>query len=175
VNIFVANLSFDTTEADMRKLFAGFGNVSSVAIVMRKERKGSKSRGFGFVDMPDEEQVLAAIAALDGQEFMGRPLDVSLAHPKPKKGLGLESKEKMRAKVEVEAGESPLGEVDQENAALNPNLLRTGEYKRGKRSISFIKRRLAAGIKEPMLTRKYKSNPMRWRKKTGVNKSGNKK
>ena len=175
MNIFVANLSFDTTEADMRKLFEGFGNVASVAIVMRKDRKGSKSRGFGFVDMPDEEQMLAAIAALDGQEFMGRPLDVSLAHPKPKKGLGLESKGKMHSQIEVEAGESSHGEAGQENAVLNPGLIRTGEYKRGKRSISFIKRRLAAGIKEPMLARKYKSNPMRWRKKTGVNKSRNKK
>ena len=158
MNIFVANLSFDATEADMRKLFEGFGNVASVAIVMRKERKGSKSRGFGFVDMPDEEQVLAAIAALDGQEFMGRPLDVSLAHPKPGKGLGLEPREKIRSKI------------NQENAGLNPDLQRTGRYKRGKRSISFIKRRLAAGIKEPMLARKYKDNPMRWRKKRVGNK-----
>jgi len=158
MNIFVANLSFDTTEADMRKLFEGFGNVASVAIVMRKDRKGSKSRGFGFVDMPDEEQMLAAIAALDGQEFMGRPLDVSLAHPKPEKGLGLEPREKMRSKI------------NQENTGLNPSLLRTGEYKRGKRSISFMKRCLAAGIKEPILARKYKDNPMRWRKKAGGNK-----
>ena len=158
MNIFVGNLSFDATEADMRKLFEGFGNVASVAIVMRKERKGSKSRGFGFVDMPDEEQVQAAIAALDGQEFMGRPLDVSLAHPKPEKSLGLEPREKMRSKI------------NQENAGLNPSLLRTGEYTRGKRSISFMKRRLAAGIREPMLKRKYKDNPMRWRKKTGGNK-----
>jgi RNA recognition motif-containing protein len=170
VNIFVANLSFDATEADMRKLFEGFGNVASVAIVMRKERKGSKSRGFGFVDMPDEEQVQAAIAALDGQEFMGRSLDVSLAHPKPEKSRDIRVKEKMRSKIEVEAGESPPGEAGQENTGLNPSLLRTGEYKRGKRSISFMKRRLAAGIKEPMLKRKYKDNPMRWRKKTGGNK-----
>ena len=171
MNIFVANLSFDTTEADMRKLFEGFGNVASVAIVMRKERKGSKSRGFGFVDMPDEKQVLAAIAALDGQEFMGRPLDVSLAHPKPKKNLGLELREKMRSKIDVEVGESPPVEGDQENAVLNPSLLRTGEYKRGRRSISFMKRRLAVGIKEPYASaRKYKNNPMRWRKKTGGNK-----
>ena len=176
MNIFVANLSFDTTEADMRKLFEGFGNVASVAIVMRKDRKGSKSRGFGFVDMPDEEQVQAAIAALDGQEFMGRSLDVSLAHPKPGKGLGLELKENIRSKIDVEAGESLPGEGSQENAVLNPSLIRTGEYKRGKRSISFIKRRLAAGIKDPIISaRKYKNNPMRWRKKTGVNKSGNKK
>jgi RNA recognition motif-containing protein len=168
VNIFVANLSFDTTEADMRKLFAGFGNVASVAIVMRRERKGSKSRGFGFVDMPDEEQVLAAITALDGQEFMGRPLDVSLAHPKPEKSLGLELRKKMSPKVNVEALEHPAGEGSQENTGLNPSLLRTGEYKRGKRSISFMKRRIAAGIKEPYTcARKYKDNPLRWRKKTG--------
>ena len=171
MNIFVANLSFDATEADMRKLFEGFGNVASVAIVMRKEKKESKSRGFGFVDMPDEEQTQAAIAALDGQEFMGRPLDVSLAHPKPEKGLGIEPREKMRSKINLEAREYPPGEGNQENAGLNSSLLRTGRYKRGKRSISFMKRRLAAGIKEPYASaRKYKDNPMRWRKKTGGNK-----
>ena len=158
MNIFVGNLSFDAAEADMRKLFEGFGNVASVAIVMRKERKGSKSRGFGFVDMPDEEQAQAAIAVLNGKEFMGRPLDVSLAHPKPEKGRDISLREKMRSKI------------NQENAGLNPSLQRTGRYKRGKRSISFMKRCLASGIKEPMIKRKYKDNPMRWRKKTGGNK-----
>jgi len=155
MKIFVGNLLFDATETDVRKVFEGLGSVASVAIVM--DKNGKKSRGFGFVEMSDEEQAQAAIAALDGQEFMGRPLDVSLAHPKPEKSQDIELREKMRAKI------------SQENAGFNPSLHRTGRYKRGKRSISFIKRRLAAGVKEPMLARKYKDNPMRWRKKTGGN------
>ena len=170
MHIFVGNLSFESNEGDVKKLFEGFGNVASVAIVMRKEKKAPKSRGFGFVQMPDEQQALAAIAALRGKEFMGRVLDVNPAHPKPEKGRDIRVREKMRSKINVEALGYPLGEGDQKNAGFNPSLLRTGRYKRGKRSISFMKQRLAAGIKEPMPTRKYKDNPMRWRKKTGGNK-----
>ena len=61
MKIFVGNLSFAATEADARRLFEDFGNVDSVKIVM--EKKGKKSRGFGFVEMLDDEQ---AQAALDG-------------------------------------------------------------------------------------------------------------
>ncbi len=82
MKIFVGNLSFDATQGDVKKLFEGFGNVASVVIVMRKEKKAPKSRGFGFVEMPDEQQALAAIAALNGKEFMGRVLDVNPARPK---------------------------------------------------------------------------------------------
>ncbi len=82
MKIFVGNLSFDATQGDVKKLFEGFGNVASVAIVMRKEKKAPKSRGFGFAEMPDEQQALAAIAALNGKEFMGRVLDVNPARPK---------------------------------------------------------------------------------------------
>jgi hypothetical protein len=83
MNIFVGNLSFEATEGDVKKLFEGFGNVASVVIVMRKEKKTPKSRGFGFVQMPDEQQALAAIAALNGKEFMGRVLDVNPARHNP--------------------------------------------------------------------------------------------
>ena len=82
MNIFVGNLSFDAAEGDVKKLFEDFGNVASVVIVMRKEKKAPKSRGFGFVEMPDEQQALAAIAALSGKEFMGRVLNVDPARPK---------------------------------------------------------------------------------------------
>jgi len=79
MNIFVGNLSFDSTEADVRKIFKGFGSVDSVAIVM--DKNGRKSRGFAFVQMPDEE-AQAAITALEGKEFMGRPLNVAQARSK---------------------------------------------------------------------------------------------
>lgn len=82
MNIFVGNLSFEAAEADVQKLFEGFGDVARVAIVMRKEKKTAKSRGFGFVEMPDEQQALAALAALNGREFMGRVLNTSPARPK---------------------------------------------------------------------------------------------
>jgi len=78
--MFVGNLSFDAAEADVKTLFEGFGNVSSVLIVM--EKKEAKSRGFGFVEMPDDQQAGAAIAALNAKEFMGRPLNVSQARVK---------------------------------------------------------------------------------------------
>ena len=87
MNIFAGNLSFDSTEADVKKLFEGFGNVASVAIVMEKEKKAPKSRGFGFVQMPDEQQALAALAALNNKEFMGRVLNVNPARPKGQKAM----------------------------------------------------------------------------------------
>ena len=61
MNIFVGNLLFAATGEDLKTLFAGFGSVASALIVMEKEKKAPKSRGFGFVEMPDEQQALAAI------------------------------------------------------------------------------------------------------------------
>jgi|GEM_PF-276913 len=80
-NIFVGNLSFEATKEDVQKLFESYGVVSGVSIV--KGKKG-KSRGFGFVDMPNEEQKDKAIAALKGQEHMGRELLVTVVIPKVK-------------------------------------------------------------------------------------------
>ena len=82
MDIFVGNLSFDATPEGVKKLFSDFGPVSSVTILMRKKKRVPKSRGFGFVNMPDEQQALAAIAALKGTEFMGRVLDVAPARPR---------------------------------------------------------------------------------------------
>lgn len=82
MNIFVGNLPFEATEGDLKKLFKGFGKVVSVAIVTRKEKKAPKSRGFGFVEMADEQQALAAMAALNGKEFMGRVINANPVCPK---------------------------------------------------------------------------------------------
>ena len=78
--MFVGNLSFDATEADVKTLFEGFGSVFSVVVVM--EKKEAKSRGFGFVEMPDDQQAGAAIVSLNAKDFMGRPLNVSQARIK---------------------------------------------------------------------------------------------
>ena len=80
-NIFVGNLSFATKKEDVRKLFEAFGVVVGVAIV---EKKKGKSRGFAFVDMPNEEERTKAMTALTGKEFMGRELSVTAIIPKVK-------------------------------------------------------------------------------------------
>jgi RNA recognition motif-containing protein len=80
-NIFVGNLSFAATKEDVRKLFEPFGTVANVVIMTRKK---DKSRGYGFVDMPNEEEKAKAMAALSGQEFMGRPLSIDNIIPKVK-------------------------------------------------------------------------------------------
>src|ERR1039457_3003054 len=79
MNIFVGNLSFIATEDDVRGIFEAFGNVSLVSI---KKKSGKNSRGFGFVSMPDDLQAEAAILGLQGKEFMGRVLSVSMERPK---------------------------------------------------------------------------------------------
>ena len=82
MNIFVGNLPFSATENDVKGVFEAFGEVSSVRI---KKKSGKNSRGFGFVSMPDELQAQAAIAGLQGKDFMGRPLSISIERPKPVK------------------------------------------------------------------------------------------
>lgn len=83
MNIFVGNLLFETAEADVRRIFRNFGEVTVVSIVM--EKNGSKSRGFGFVEMPKEDEALAAIKGLNEKAFMGRNLLVGPALSKGKK------------------------------------------------------------------------------------------
>ena len=82
MNIFVGNLPFSATEADVKTVFEAFGVVTFVTI---KKKSGKNLRGFGFVSMPDETQAEAAIAGLQGKDFMGKPLDVSAERPKPVK------------------------------------------------------------------------------------------
>jgi RNA recognition motif-containing protein len=85
--IFVGNLSFDSTEADVSKLFAEYGEVGSVAIPM--DRETGQARGFGFVEM-GEESARAAIAALNGTSFGGRALNVSEAKPRETRAGGFD-------------------------------------------------------------------------------------
>jgi len=82
MNIFVGNLSFSAVESDVKLLFEAFGAVSQVRI---KKKSGKNSRGFGFVTMTDDLQAQAAIEGLQGKDFMGRPLVVSVERPKPVK------------------------------------------------------------------------------------------
>jgi RNA recognition motif-containing protein len=84
--IYVGNLSFDTTEDQLRELFAAHGEVSSVAVVT--DRMTGKSRGFAFVEMPNDEEASAAIAAVNGAQLEGRSLKVDEARARPERGGG---------------------------------------------------------------------------------------
>ena len=81
MNIYVGNLSRDTTDSDLQKAFETFGKVQSVTIV--KDKFSGQSRGFGFVDMPNNEEARAAIDGLNGKELTGRALNVNEARPRP--------------------------------------------------------------------------------------------
>ncbi len=85
-NIFVGNLSFQTTEADLRTAFEAFGAVSRVSIMT--DRDTGRSRGFGFVEMNNDQEGDNAIAALNGSEVDGRTLNVNVARPRPERTGG---------------------------------------------------------------------------------------
>lgn len=79
-NLFVGNLSFQTTESDLNELFKAFGQVARAHVAM--DRETGRSRGFAFVEMPNDEEAAAAIAGLDGKDVGGRNLRVNEARPK---------------------------------------------------------------------------------------------
>ena len=80
MNIYVGNLSFDLSEDDLRELFSPFGDVSSTAIIT--DKYSGRSKGFGFVEMPDNDAAQKAIEALNNKEVGGRNLNVNEARPK---------------------------------------------------------------------------------------------
>jgi len=80
MNIYVGNLSFDETEASLETAFAAHGEVTSARIIT--DRETGRSRGFGFVEMSDQTQAQAAIAALNGTNLNGRDLTVNEAKPR---------------------------------------------------------------------------------------------
>jgi cold-inducible RNA-binding protein len=84
--MYVGNLSFDSSEQDLRELFGTHGGVSEVFMPM--DRETSRPRGFAFVTMDSTEAMNAAIAAINGQAFQGRPLTVNEARPQESNGGG---------------------------------------------------------------------------------------
>lgn len=86
MNIYVGNMSFETTEEDVREAFEKHGQVESVAIV--KDRYSGEPRGYGFVEMPDSDEGQSAIAALNGTELKGRALRVEEARPRSERRRG---------------------------------------------------------------------------------------
>lgn len=85
-NLFVGNMTFQTTEADLKALFEPFGQVARVHIAIDRETR--RSRGFGFVEMPNDAEAATAMQALDGKDFGGRQLKVNEARPREASGGG---------------------------------------------------------------------------------------
>ena len=84
MNIYVGNLSFDESETSLQEAFAVHGEVTSARIIT--DRETGRSRGFGFVEMGDDAQAQAAIAALNGTSVNGRELTVNEARPREDRG-----------------------------------------------------------------------------------------
>jgi RNA recognition motif-containing protein len=84
MDIFVGSLSFKLKESELREAFEKFGEVTSAKIIIDKITRQSK--GFGFVEMPDEEQAKLAISELNGAEMYGRPLVVNESQKKESRG-----------------------------------------------------------------------------------------
>jgi RNA recognition motif-containing protein len=80
MNIYVGNLPYSITEDELRTAFERYGAVSSAKIVI--DRETGRSKGFGFVEMPDQDEAEAAVKALDGAPLNGRPARVNPAKPR---------------------------------------------------------------------------------------------
>ncbi len=84
--LYVGNLPYNTSDADLEQLFAQHGQVQSAQVIT--DRATGRSKGFGFVEMSNDQEAQAAIAALNGKDFGGRPLTVNEAKPREDRGGG---------------------------------------------------------------------------------------
>jgi len=84
MNIFVGNVNWSTTEAELEQLFSAYGTVDSVRIMT--DRETGRSRGFGFVEIPNTSEAQAAIEALNGTALGGRTLTVNEARQREERG-----------------------------------------------------------------------------------------
>ena len=86
MRIYVGNFGFDTSEQEIRGAFEAHGEVQEVSMI--QDRDTGRPKGFGFVEMPTESEAQAAIGALNGQEFGGRPITVNEARPRQERSFG---------------------------------------------------------------------------------------
>lgn len=86
MNIYVSNLNFRTNSESLQELFAQHGEVASANVI--NDRETGRSRGFGFVEMPDDQEGQTAIEALNGVDFEGKTLTVNVARPKTERTGG---------------------------------------------------------------------------------------
>ncbi len=90
MNIYVSNLGFNVQDEDLKGLFTGYGEVSSAKVI--KDKLTNQSRGFGFVEMPDDTAAGKALAELNGVMADGRSIKVSEARPREDRNSGGSSK-----------------------------------------------------------------------------------
>ncbi len=86
MNIYVSNLSFNTNDAELNELFSKFGTVSSAKVIT--DRETGRSRGFGFVEMPSEDEGKDAMLGLNNKEVEGRAMSVSVAKEREERSSG---------------------------------------------------------------------------------------
>ncbi len=84
--LYVGNLGYNIASSDLEKLFSQFGTVQSAEVIM--DRATNRSKGFGFVEMNSDEEAQAAINALQGKDYGGRPLTVNEARPREERRFG---------------------------------------------------------------------------------------
>jgi len=86
MNIYVGNLSPETTEDDLREAFEAFGQVDNANVI--KDKYSGESRGFGFVEMASKDEAQKAIDEMNGKDLKGSPINVNEARPRPDRGGG---------------------------------------------------------------------------------------
>lgn len=86
MNLYIGNLSWSLSEGDLQQLFEAYGEVSSCKIV--KDKMTNRSKGFGFVEMPNDDEANQAISALNGKEVGGRAISVNEARPREERPAG---------------------------------------------------------------------------------------
>lgn len=86
MNIYVGNLPWRTTDDDLRDMFEAYGQVASASVI--RDRETDRSRGFGFVEMPNNDEAQSAIAGLNETDMGGRPLVVNEARPRQERRSG---------------------------------------------------------------------------------------
>jgi len=86
MDIYVGNLPYQADDQKLQELFAQHGTVTSARVIV--DKFSGESKGFGFVEMPDKSEAVAAIKATNEQDFMGRALRVNESQPKPRGGGG---------------------------------------------------------------------------------------
>jgi RNA recognition motif-containing protein len=86
MNIYIGNLSHDTTEEELQEVFSSYGHVDSAKVI--KDKFSGESKGFGFIEMPNNSEADSAIQDLNGKELKGNVIKVSQARPRPEKRRG---------------------------------------------------------------------------------------
>lgn len=89
MKIYVGNMAYTVSDEDLRKAFEAFGRVESVNVI--KDQYANRSKGFGFVEMPESGEAQAAINGLNGKDLGGRTLSVNEAKPRPDRSHGRNS------------------------------------------------------------------------------------